>query len=102
MRILGRPLLDKFVLKHPATRSWLMDWVRAAQGAQWHNLMEVRQQHPSADGVRTQNNTIVTVFNVKGNEYRLLTRLVYRDQTAEVLELLTHAEYDKAGWKRRL
>jgi mRNA interferase HigB len=42
------------------------------------------------------------VFNVKGNEYRLLTTINYRQQQVYVLEVMTHAEYSKQKqWKRR-
>lgn len=64
--------------------------------------MEVRQQYPSADGVRAASNLIVTIFNVKGNEYRMLTYIDYGEHSVRAVELLTHAEYDQQGWKRRL
>jgi mRNA interferase HigB len=44
---------------------------------------------------------VVTVFNVKGNTYRLLTSIDYDAAIVEVLDVLTHAEYDKALWKDR-
>jgi len=51
--------------------------------------------------VKLRSLIVVTVFNVKGNEYRLLTQVNYRDRVVLVLELLTHAEYDKDAWKGR-
>jgi len=47
------------------------------------------------DGVRLGSGTVVTVFNVKGNEYRLLTSIDFDAGIVEVLDVLTHAEYDK-------
>jgi hypothetical protein len=49
-----------------------------------------------------EGGSVVTVFNVKGNTYRLLTRIAYPQQIVFVLDLLTHAEYDKNAWKDRL
>jgi mRNA interferase HigB len=40
-----------------------------------------------------------TVFNIKGNNYRLVTRIVYRSQTVFILAIMTHAEYDLGRWK---
>jgi mRNA interferase HigB len=57
--------------------------------------------YPSTDGVKLKSQIVVTVFNVKGNEYRLLTNVNYDRQAVLVLELLTHAEYDKERWKER-
>ena len=44
---------------------------------------------------------IITVFNVKGNEYRLLTNINHQPQLVMALEHLTHAEYVKNKWKER-
>ena len=41
-----------------------------------------------------------TVFNVKGNNFRLITESFYEDQTILVRHVLTHAEYDKGNWKK--
>ena len=102
MTIFGQPIINRFVAKHADARAWLATWVDVAREARWQNLMEVRQQYPSTDGVKPSSGEIVTVFNVKGNEYRMISRLDYGQQFVQVLELLTHAEYDKQAWKRRL
>ena len=44
----------------------------------------------------------MTVFNIRGNHYRLLTWVSYRAGVVTVIEFLTHAEYDKEKWKDRL
>jgi mRNA interferase HigB len=38
-------------------------------------------------------------FNIKGNDYRLITRISYTRQRVYVRDVLTHAEYDKGKWK---
>ena len=45
--------------------------------------------------------TVVTVFNAKGNDYRLLAWIDYGAQVVEALQLLTQAQYDKQQWKER-
>ncbi len=42
-----------------------------------------------------------TVFNIKGNAYRLITAIHYDRGRIYIRELLTHAEYDKGDWKQR-
>ena len=42
-----------------------------------------------------------TVFNIRGNRYRLITKIDYSAGTVQVREILTHAEYDKGEWKTR-
>jgi len=40
-----------------------------------------------------------TVFNIKGNAYRLITKISYRQQKVLIRFVLTHKEYDKENWK---
>ena len=74
-------------------------WYRAAKSAQWKNLEEIRQTYAHADGVPV-GDKVYTVFNVKGNNFRLITEIFYEDQTILVRHVLTHAEYDKGKWKK--
>jgi mRNA interferase HigB len=74
-------------------------WYRAAKSAQWKNLEEIRQTYAHADGVPV-GDKVYTVFNVKGNSFRLITEIFYEDQTILVRHVLTHAEYDQGNWKK--
>lgn len=69
-------------------------WYRVARKAEWHSLLQVRQSFPSGDAVGKY-----TVFNIKGNSYRLIVEINYRTSRIFVRCVLTHAEYDKEGWK---
>jgi mRNA interferase HigB len=40
-----------------------------------------------------------SVFNIGGNKYRLVTRILYPSQKVFVLKVMTHAEYDNDRWK---
>ena len=101
MRLIGQDVLVKAVRRHPDVRKWITAWVATVEDAAWQSLENVRQDYPSADGVKLKSEVVVTVFNVKGNDYRLLTNVDYRGQFVLVLELLTHPEYDKERWKGR-
>jgi mRNA interferase HigB len=101
MRLIGRDVLSKAIRRHPDAAKWLDSWALTAEDAAWQNLEDVRDDYPSADGVKLRSKVVITVFNVKGNEYRLLTNVIYKVQTVLVLALLTHAEYDKEQWKER-
>ncbi len=101
MRLIGQNVLAKAVRGHPDARKWLEAWALTVQDAAWRHLEDVRQDYPSADGVKLKTGIVVTIFNVNGNEYRLLTNISYQIGTVLVLEVLNHAEYDKSKWKRR-
>lgn len=58
-------------------------------------MADVRKVYPHADYVEPY-----TVFNIKGGAYRLIVKIEYRWQLIFVKHLLTHAEYDRGGWKK--
>jgi mRNA interferase HigB len=58
------------------------------------NLSEVRQTFRHADVVGDK-----TVFNIKGNDYRLIVHIRYDLGIIYIKDLLTHAEYDRGTWK---
>ena len=101
MRIITRTRLDEAVRRHPKAAGPVAQWIMKTQAAAWINLAETRCTFPHADEVRTRKGHIVTVFNLGGNNYRLITAIHYRGGRVYIRELLTHAEYDKAAWKDR-
>jgi len=101
MTILGQDVLTRAGKRNKPLRAWLTAWVAAVSSIDWHSIDDVRRAFPSADGVALDSRTVVTVFNVKGNDYRLLTWIDYDAEVVEVLEVITHAEYDKELWKAR-
>ena|SRR5437763_1560803 len=101
MLLLREDLLGAAIKEYPDLRGWLITWTRVTKEAAWTRLNDVRKDYPSADGVKLRSQRVLTVFNAKGNAYRLLTNVDYAGQVVQVLELLTHAEYDKEQWKQR-
>jgi|SRR4051812_46116008 mRNA interferase HigB len=101
MQLVGRDVLINAGKRNAPLRRWLSGWIAAVEKAAWQSLDDVRDNFPAADGVKLLSQTVVTVFNVKGNDHRLLALIDYSDQRVEVLEVLTYAEYDKHRWKAR-
>jgi mRNA interferase HigB len=94
MHIISRKRLVQFAIIHTDSETALDTWYRTAKTADLQNLVELRESYPSADLVG-----IYTVFNIKGNHYRLIAEINYRSGTIFVRDILTHAEYDKERWK---
>jgi mRNA interferase HigB len=69
-------------------------WFRIAKRTAWRSIEEVRVTFPSADPVGR-----FTVFNIKGNSFRLITEINFSTGRIFIRHVLTHAEYDKEGWK---
>jgi len=94
MRIIAKRTLMEAAAAHGDCVEQARQWYEAARRATWQNLAEVRVTFPHADAVEG-----LTVFNIKGNHYRLIVHLRYDIQIIFIKGLLTHAEYDRGGWK---
>jgi mRNA interferase HigB len=98
----AQPLLTAFVTRYPRAERPLAAWVRVTEGATWRHIMDVRRDFPGADAVKVNSGNVCIVFNIGGNKWRLITLIDYTEQIVVVGDVLTHAEYDKEQWKRRL
>jgi mRNA interferase HigB len=97
--LVGHDVLLRVSRRDAPLRKWLTIWAKTVENVIWHSLNDVRKAYPAADGVKLNSRFVVTVFNVKGNEYRLLTSIDYDAGIVEFIDVLTHAEYDKEMWK---
>lgn len=91
--------LREFWLRHPDAEKPLRAWYKAVSGAEWKSLQDARATYPHADGVQTDGGDMLTVFNIGGNKYRLVTRIRYDYRLVNVRVVLTHAEYDEQTWR---
>ncbi|BAZ37051.1 hypothetical protein NIES4101_29720 [Calothrix sp. NIES-4101] len=80
--------------KFPDAKKQIEDWYATVKKAEWTNLEDVRTIYRDAEAVGN-----FTVFNVKGNAYRLIVGIDYENQVVYYKYFLTHAEYDKDKWK---
>lgn len=94
MHVISYRKIRDFVKSHSGTHQALDSWYRIASKARWQTLVEVQSIFPSAEAVVN-----FTVFNIKGNRYRLIVSIDYQHQLIYIKYLLTHAEYDKNQWK---
>jgi mRNA interferase HigB len=95
VRIISRPAILKFAERHQDALVPLMNWYRITKRADWGSLTEVRDDFAHADIVGRR-----TVFNIHGNNYRLITRINYRTKRVFILHILTQVEYSKGDWKQ--
>jgi mRNA interferase HigB len=91
-----RGLFEK-AAKHADAQSALQVWFDTAVEAEWKNFEDVRKSFPVTDMVGD-----LAIFNIRGNYYRLIVRIVFRYKRIYIKEFLTHAQYDKGGWKKWL
>jgi mRNA interferase HigB len=72
-------------------RSQYEAWLAIARRAQWRNPEDVKASYPKASILKASR----VVFNIKGNDYRLIASLQYRAGVLAIRFFGSHAEYDK-------
>lgn len=76
---------------HKDSQIALQRWYDVAQQAQWHTLSDIREDFPATDYVGGQH----YVFNIRGNNYRLVVVIKFTIGRIYICFAGTHAEYDK-------
>jgi mRNA interferase HigB len=93
MKPLNRRRLKEFIQEHADAETQLRSWWNTIQSAEWQNFAEVRMTFNAASYVDP-----LTVFNIKGNDYRLVTYIDFERGQVVMKWFGTHAEYDKGHW----
>ena len=91
MRIIAISTLRAFWTKHPDAQTPLQAWYALASRAQWKSPSDIKAVYRNASF--TANNRVV--FNIKGNDYRLVVLVRYDKGLLFVKFVGTHAQYDK-------
>ncbi len=91
MRVIAKRTLRDFWIKHSDSEQQLTSWYRETEKAQWNSINELKNEYPNASILK--DNRIV--FNIKGNNYRLIVKFNFEFQICWIRFIGTHAEYDK-------
>ncbi|MEZ4869024.1 MAG: type II toxin-antitoxin system HigB family toxin [Caldilineaceae bacterium] len=94
MHIITQKTLRAAWEEHPDAERPLRQWYTEMKNLNFTNLAELRQHFLSADQVGR-----LTVFNLRGNHYRLVVRIDYTSGKVFIRRFMTHAEYDREDWK---
>ena len=91
---------EAILAKHPTAKASLQAWYKITTHSKWQHLDDIRQTFPHADPVGQ-----LTVFNIGGNNYRLITKIVFPKKEGSsgkvyIRDVLTHADYSKGNWKK--
>lgn len=102
MRVIKESRVREYGSAYPKARSPLGKWLAVVKAANWKRFDDVRKTFRSADPVRVKSGRNVVVFDIGGNDYRLIAAIHYDRQKLFVLRFMTHAEYDENRWKETL
>ncbi len=90
MKLVATKNLRDFWMQHPDAEQPLKSWADEVKHAEWQQPADIKAQFRSASILKTRR----VVFNIKGNDYRLIASIAYRFGAVYVKFIGTHAEYD--------
>lgn len=90
MRVISKASLVQFWGQHPGSKQALQTWFEDASHASWVHPQDIKLRYSSSSFVGGNR----VVFNIKGNEYRLIVAVAYRFAAVYVKFVGTHRQYD--------
>ncbi len=91
-------MLREFASEYREAAAPLKVWYKVARCSVWNNIADVKAVYPHADAVGK-----CTVFNIGGNDFRLVTQIIFENGIVFTKQVMTHAEYsfkDGKRWKK--
>ncbi|AUD04850.1 type II toxin-antitoxin system HigB family toxin [Spirosoma pollinicola] len=90
-RIIAKRTLKEFWEKHSDAEQYLKTWYETAKQAEWKSPNDVKKTYANASIIAGNR----VVFNIKGNDYRLIVKFNYQQQWAFIRFIGTHSLYDR-------
>lgn len=91
MRIFTEQRLREYCQERPESRVAIQDWVLKVKKAKWENFADIKKTFRSVDSVGNQR----YVFNIHGNDFRLVAIVRFTIEFVYIRFIGTHAEYEK-------
>ena len=93
MVVIAKKTINEFIQKNPVSAKVMLEWYLKTKESDWTNFAEIKQVFGATDSVGNG----LYVFNVGGNKYRLIARIIFRTRTVFIRFIGTHKEYDKVN-----
>lgn len=91
MHVISKKILVDYYNKHKEIKSQLEAWYYEAKNAEWKNPQEIKEKYGSVSVIGGNR----VIFNIKGNKYRLVTKINYKAKVVYIRFIGTHKEYNK-------
>jgi len=91
MKVVNLEILDECGRQHADCAASLWAWLAEARAADWKSPADLKRRYPSASVLPGDR----IIFNIKGNSYRLDTKISFSARLILIKRVGTHAEYSK-------
>jgi mRNA interferase HigB len=96
VRVIAKKILREFWEKHEDAEQPLKAWYRETLVAEWEGPEAIKKKYRTASFLPDNR----VVFNIKGNNYRLIVKVNYKYRMVWIRFISTHKEYDRIGAKK--
>ena len=93
MVIIAKRAINEFIEANPKSAKPLLEWYLKTKESDWKNFSDVKKIFGASDSVGNG----LYVFNIGGNKYRLIARIIFGARTVFIRFIGTHKEYDKVN-----
>lgn len=91
MNIIARGTILYYINKYPAAKNSLLAWYQEFSKLQFQNFNQLKETYSNASLVANSR----VIFNIKGNDFRLIVSVNFAKAAAYIIWFGTHKEYDK-------
>ena len=102
MHVITRKRLREFWEVHGASEEVLRRWYKVVEASRWRHWADLRATFQHADPVKGASGTTLAVFNVGGNSFRIVARVMFEYGRVYIKKVMTHAEYSRGRWKEEV
>lgn len=95
MHVVSKKAIVNFYSQHSTSKSSLQAFYKELEAANWEKPSDVIADYPTADVITGKR----FVFNIKGNNYRLVADIEFKKKLVFIVWIGTHAEYNKIDVK---
>lgn len=91
MRIFTEQVVNEYAEKHPESKVALQDWVQKVKKSELSCFVDIKKTFNRVDNIGKQR----YVFNIKGNDFRLVAVIKFTIRFVYIRFIGTHEEYDR-------
>jgi len=95
MRIIAISTLRSYWIRNKRSEQSLKAWIQETGNSVWRNSAELKSKYKNASIINSKR----VVFNIKGNDYRLVVDIEYRLKIVFIVWIGSHSQYDKIDVK---
>ncbi len=93
MVVISKSILKAFIHQHPDAENAINDWYEKTKKSDWKHFAEIKTTFNTTDSVGNDR----YVFDIKGNQYRLIALIIFSVRTVFILFVGTHSEYNQVN-----